>query len=62
MTEQDLINPQDSQKESVSTVLRAPNPRGIPDAAYESGQLLAEEGFEIIGGGEHLWGHSRTGH
>ena len=51
MTEQDLIDPPDSSKRiCVYCASSTQSDAEYRDAAYESGQLLAKEGFEIIYG------------
>ena len=55
MTKQDLINPSESsQRLCVYCASSTPSNLEYRDAACESGQLLAKEGFEIIYGGGAL--------
>ena len=55
MTEQELINhPGSPERICVYCASSTQSDAEYRDAAYESGQLLAEEGFEIIYGGGAL--------
>ena len=55
MTKQDLIKPPDSSKRiCVYCASSTQSDAEYRDAAFESGQLLAKEGFEIIYGGGAL--------